>query len=584
MRDPEELLILKTTFRALVGCSVLASSYGRAEQVDIVDAGAIVPFKTYEAENSYFSSSAHIVTLKKQSGRVADSPELEASGKAYVALPAPGDYLEVDVAAQSNGLVLRYMLPDATNGGGIEGSLSLYRNNNFITDITITSRYTWLYGKPGKNGQSNSPKHGQPHVFWDEVRVLLPSDLMPGDKLRITPGKDTKSLGLDLIELEHVPPPNPAPNEDTHISIDSCGASGIDEEDDTEAIATCFAKAAKENKSAWIPAGRYYQSRQLLVDGIKVSGAGMWHSEIISRVNDGSWRGNVGFRIEGSGAVLSDMFISTTALTSRSQKGGKAITGNGVHFLLENLWITHTNVGFWMGGPEGSTIRNNRVRMTYADGINVNRGAKDCVVEHNHVRGTGDDGIAVLSEIGKGDATTTNIKIRSNTVVSPWWGGNIDIAGGSEHVVNNNLLQDTVRSGALIINLPGAYKMRPLRNSMITKNYVVRGGGNLGRQRRGAVWIYTGYSKVQGVTFTHNTIQDAVYSGIHSVGTKNQYIRYSNNLIASPGTHGFLIAPEVNGRGIYNDNTVTDVDKDFARFQDKSGDGYSVEATGNSWQ
>src|SRR5690606_30431052 len=99
-------------------------------------------------------------------------------------------------------------------------------------------------------------------------------------------------------------------------------------------------------------------------------------------------------------------------------------------------------------------IRGCRIYLTYADAINLNHASCDNIVEQNYIRGAGDDGIATLAEL-KDDAPSKNNTFRHNTVIANWWGHNIDVAGGSGHVVEDNLLADNSHSGCFTVNHPG---------------------------------------------------------------------------------------------------------------------------------
>ena len=58
------------------------------------------------------------------------------------------------------------------------------------------------------------------------------------------------------------------------------------------------------------------------------------------------------------------------------------------------------------------------MRGTYADGINIGRGSTGNLIENNHVRGCGDDGIAILSETENGYPPSTGNTARHNTVAA----------------------------------------------------------------------------------------------------------------------------------------------------------------------
>jgi parallel beta-helix repeat protein len=257
----------------------------------------------------------------------------------------------------------------------------------------------------------------------------------------------------------------------------------------------------------------------------------------------------------GEGSAVRDLAIDSAVHSTRGDKGGKPFTGNPANWAVENVWITHTNVGFWMSGASNGVIRGCRVRCTYADGINLNRGASNNLIENCSVRGTGDDGTAILADARDAIISSNNI-VRHNTVTAVWWGANCDIAGGSGQIVEHNYWADNTSKECFTINLPASYPMHPQTGALISHNTIVRGGGYWG-QRRGAMWIYAGSVPISNVSIVDNQILDPVSSGIHLAGNYQQQISVSHNTITNPGTDGIYIESTVQGTGAMSENTIT---------------------------
>ena len=78
--------------------------------------GASVPFLEQEAE-----SAAHTGTVIGPD-RTAYTLPAEASGRSAVQL-APGQYVEFTLPAATNAITVRYSIPDAPSGGGIQAPL-----------------------------------------------------------------------------------------------------------------------------------------------------------------------------------------------------------------------------------------------------------------------------------------------------------------------------------------------------------------------------------------------------------------------------------------------------------------------------
>ena len=540
-----------------------------------IPAGAKVPFITLEAEGQ--ATTGKVVKLQGKPD-TAVSPEMEASGRGYVELEAAGQAGRFPVTAAANTIVIRHCIPDAPNGGGTEATLSLFVNNQFSQTLKLSSRHNWTYGEAGQNGQSDTPGKAA-HVFWEESRYFLTTTLKPGDKidLRKEAGDTAAFYRIDLVELEQAPPPLPAPAAGTFLSVTDFGAEGTDQADDSGAILACIKAAKEQNKIVWIPAGTYHQSKRFDLDGpVTVRGAGMWHTNILGTTLGSDFAGNMGFRLNGDGPKVSDLYLECVAQTKRDKSNGKGFTGAPKNWAVENVWIAHTQTGFWISAAGKGVIRNCRVRFTYADGINLNRGTSDCLVENNHVRGCGDDGLAILSETERKDPPAKSNILRNNTVSAIWWGHNCDLAGGSNHLVEGNLLADNAMMGVFTINMTGAFPNHPLSDSIVRRNALIRGGGNYVKQKRGAAWIFAGSTTVTDVRFEENDIESAMYSAIQITGRSAQKIVFKDNRIVSPGENAIVITAVAKGSGEFTGNVINGLPEGGKEIANSAGDAYTV--------
>jgi hypothetical protein len=78
--------------------------------------GALVPWTTYEAEDMASTGTC------LGPGTKPNTVEWESSGRKCVRLAAAGQYLEFTAKAVANAMVVRYSLPDAPEGGGIDAT------------------------------------------------------------------------------------------------------------------------------------------------------------------------------------------------------------------------------------------------------------------------------------------------------------------------------------------------------------------------------------------------------------------------------------------------------------------------------
>jgi hypothetical protein len=551
-----------------------------------------MPFTTLEAESTG-STTGSVVSMTTLPTSMTWTPEQEASARGYVALTATGQHVEFPNTRAANALVLRHCIPDAPTGGGMTATLSLYVNGVFRQKLTLSSTYNWLYGNgtAGSNGQSNDPAiaGATPHVFWDEERAFITGGLAAGDTLRLQKDADDTAAfyRIDLVDLETAPAPLSPPTAGTYLAITDYGATGADATDDTTAIQACITAAKAQGKIVWMPAGTFYHIAKFTLDGVAVQGAGMWHTSLISTLAGTTFGGNVGFKLAGTGPRVSDLFITSTVTTNRITYGGMGFTNsfnNVFSWRVENVWITHSVVGFWIGGAVNGTVRGCRVRLTYADGINLNNGASGNLVEHNHVRGIGDDGLAILSETALTPTVSSNNTLRFNTVRANWWGHNCDLAGGSGHIIEDNDLADNAQVGVFTINLPSAYPMYAVTSAIIRRNTMLRGGGNAYGQKRGAIWIFPGSTTISGVFIRDNDIRDSIFRGIHLAGTQSQSITFERNVVDRPGENGIQILFGVTGTSAFNSNIVRSLNGGFVPFSNGAvSPGYTVTLSGNSW-
>lgn len=546
--------------------------------------GAAVPFTTYEAEATTNRLRGTRVKMSALPAGDASTPEMEAAGRAYVQLSKPGDYLEIPRARASNTLVIRHCIPDAAAGGGTSATLGFYVNGKRRQSLRLSSRHNWLYGEAGQNGQSNDPKAGQAHVFWDETRFLIPSTVKAGDAIRLQ--KDAADSAafyrIDLVELETAPAALAPPLKGTFLSVADFGARGNDTLDDTGAIKKCIEAAKIARKIVWIPAGNYLQSDKFTLDGVAVRGAGMWRTLLTGTTEGQGWGGAVGFQMNGDGPKVADLAIDSAAHTRRSD-GGKVFSGGPDNWRIENVWVTHSLTGPWLEGRNG-IMCGSRVRSTYADAINLNNGASHNLIENNHIRGCGDDGIAVLSETEFKKPPSTGNQVRFNTVSAIWWGHNGDIAGGSGHVVQDNIFADNARMGVFTLNLPGGFAMLPLSDTLITRNSFVRGGGNFAWQRRGAIWTYADSAAISNVVFRENLILQPIFRGIHLTGGKKQDLTFERNLIEGPGEDAIALSGEIIGSASFKSNAVRNLSAKAKPLANASKPDFVVTQSGNSWQ
>ena len=319
--------------------------------------------------------------------------ETESSCQKCVKLSSTGEYVEFTAGADANALVVRYSLPDAAQGGGTRAGLDLYVNGQKVRALALTSRYSWLYGK---YPFSNQPSDGKPRNFYDEIRVkglaIGRSDVI---RLQRTES-DAAYCIVDLVDLEEVPAPLPAPA--NSLSILGFGADPKGGRDATGALLSCMAEARKQGRAVWVPEGEYRLTGEILVpSSVTIQGAGMWHTTFAGDATlYGQAARRVRFKLAGRDIHLADFSIVGRLNYRNDNEPNDGIVGGGCSdSSISNVWIEHTKVGMWIYNGVNLSIVGCRIRNTIADGVNLCVGTSGTVIENCATRGTGDDCFAI---------------------------------------------------------------------------------------------------------------------------------------------------------------------------------------------
>ena len=370
--------------------------------------GANVPWITYEAENMTISNGAAIIGPPAQissiNATLSDTIPMEASGGKAVELTGTGQYVELTAQAPANSIVVRYCVPDTTNGGGTNYTISLYTNGIFAQKLSVTSQYSWLYGSylSGTPAWTNYPAAGQPRNFFDEVR-LNGLTINAGDTVRIQEDADDTAAFyvIDLIDLENVTPVA-QPQSGTFLLITDYGADPTGVNDSSAALVNCIS-AAGSSKVVWMPAGTYKISEPInLNSSVTIQGAGMWFTTLVgdptvygnpaNTYTYGSSNRRISIYGNSSNIHLSDFAIIGKLNYRNDSDYNDGIVGHyDTGSTISRLWVEHVKTGAWIWNSKGLVIDSCRFRDTIADGCNINYGMQSCIVTNCTARGTGDD-------------------------------------------------------------------------------------------------------------------------------------------------------------------------------------------------
>jgi hypothetical protein len=452
----------------------------------------------------------------------------EASGRQAVKLTAPGQFVEFTLTRPANAITLRYSIPDAASGGGIDAPVALSVRGKKASMLTLTSKYSWLYNQYQFSNDPNAgPLHPdwwiterdawfgtgitipfRPMHFYDEQRVLLGKTYDAGDKVRLSVPAGTTAAWtiIDLVDFETVAPA--IKSAQRSLSVLDFGADPTGVVDSAGAFDAAIAAAKAKGKSVFIPAGTYQVNRHIVVDDVTIKGAGSWwtiikgHEVALAEpAPDNSIHTGVGFYgkyAEDGGS--SNVHLSGFAIEGDVRERIDTDQVNGVGGALsdstvDGLYIHHTKVGLWFDGPmDNLKVSNTIVADVIADGVNFRRGVTNSMVVNSFFRNTGDDAMAMWSHHVSTVAVDENANnvFDHNTVQTPTLANGIAIYGGRNNTVSNNIVADPIREGSGL-HAGQRFNATPFAGFLkFTNNTTIRAGTfelnwNIGL---GAIWLF----------------------------------------------------------------------------------------------
>ncbi len=569
--------------------------------------GATTPFVSYEAEAGLLGGGATIYYLTNAPTTPFSSPEQEASGRAFVALTNPGQFVQWtnNTGGNITAINLRSCIPDAQAGGGITNTIDLYINGVFRQAFGVNSFQNYCYEGTNYNGQSDkNPEDGDIRDFWNDTHALITgAAVAPGSTIRFQMDSSNTAAFyyIDVVDLEN--PPGAFGQPANSLSVTSYGAIPNNPTfDNTSAMNNCFRNAQSQGKIAWIPAGIFYinaDSGGLSATGVTIAGAGPWYTTIYRFTPANNTQG-VANIIDAVSCTLSNVLLDCNSWSRDGANNNGAVDFSGTNWVVNNVWIQHVTSSFWCAGVNG-IAENCRTLSTWADGGNFNNVQSDngigtdLVYSNNFVRGTGDDAMAINSVHENIFGTTTNfytimshITYVNNTAIEAWGGKGMGIYGGTNDLVANNLLEDTARYlglGAMRFGVNGS----DLLSARVVGNMILRCGGNGYSQQQQGLMIGNGgdsqgVGTVENVYVVSNTIADSLYDAVGFSTSTNVVLEY--NTIISPGMNGIVpgapdLGSTVAGFAVMNFNTLTGLSSGYSGFVNTTGN-YFIGGIGNS--
>ncbi|MDQ8204152.1 glycosyl hydrolase family 28-related protein [Pelagicoccus sp. SDUM812003] len=539
--------------------------------------GAELPWVSYEAESMVTNGAIFGPNYQPH------TIETESSAQRYVELQEAGDYVEFEATIEAQGVVLRFSLPDAPEGGGLESEVELHVNGRSVRDLSLSSRNSWLYGV---YPFSNDPEKGKPRNAYDEMRVKG-LDIKIGDTVRIQKSiSDGVPCIVDIVDLEPVPAPLPKP--DGAISVRAFGAKGDGVTDDTQALLDCLQEARSVGASVFVPEGDFKITRDIvLTDGDRIQGSGMWHTTFVGDKDLYSQADRrVRFKLTGENCQLADFAIVGELNYRNDQEANDGVIGSGCSdATIERIWIEHTKVGVWVYNGRGVAIEGCRFRNLLADGTNFCVGTTDSVVDNCSARGTGDDCYAIWPaafDQGYVDDCVVpgNNVIRRSTGQLTFLANGASVYGGANNRVENCRFVDIGTGCGILISttFPTSDPERGIDNNfsgttLVEGNELLRCGGyDHGWAWRGSFQICMDRKRISGLAIRDMVIRDSISEGFTIVApgaekgegtlsdTSLKSVRIFNSGIRVDGAADLFIRSDAQGDLIIRDSRIEDIE------------------------
>lgn len=409
-----------------------------------VGRGAIMPYTRIEAESAAVATNG---TRLAPNYKLSDYAG-EASGRSAVLLDAVGEYVEFTLPAAANAIVVRNAIPNSADGAGIDATLSVYAAGSDKGNLTVSSKYSYVYASPttlGNLGYSNTPS-GTPYWLYEEANMLLDQVYPAGTKLRLQKDSgDVQWVYIDFLEIENVAPP--ASNPDPARYVEVSATKNID-------AALQEFRADTNKLGIFIPAGTWPINSKIFVYGraTQIIGAGPWYTKLLAPQDQTNT--DVGFNIASTanGSLVKNFSVWGN-YRYRVDGPGKFIDGNGMqNVTVDNVWAEHFICFYWGVGSSNNTFKNLRIRDTFADGINMTNGSNNNLITNSEARGTGDDAFALFSAVDAGGSYNVGNTYSNLTAILVRRAAAFAVYGGSGNLYKNLYGADTLTYPGITIS------------------------------------------------------------------------------------------------------------------------------------
>ncbi len=557
----------------------------------------------YEAEPDSCTTNSDDNFLLKSFNQA--NIESEASNQTAIKLADIGDYVEWRTDADANGVVIRFSIPDNTEGTGTKATISLYADGIFQQKINLNSYWGWQYFTGSENVAYNYPKNGANiiRMRFDETHVLLNNTIPAEAILTLKIDNDdvyTDHIIIDFVELENVAPAFVP--DDTYIIFEGDKDTEDDVIYDNEGriMASTLNNfiATNGGNKIFIPAGIYNIPERLYINytNTTLQGAGMWYTELyfsapLTQVGSDRIYSKRGIESTNNNNINIDGFYLNTINNIRyyernsGKQVGKGLNGSfGSNSVITNLWIEHFECGAWLEGTQNLQIAHSRFRNNYADGINLCAGASNNRVQYCNFRNNGDDDMASWS---RSNRECFNNLYQYCTSENCWRAAGIGFFGGKQNKAYQCVVKDAVETG---LRVDATFDGAPFSSEGFTEFFEISvycGGTNknIWNAKYGAITISMEGAKynLKNISFKNIDLieskQNAIY--LHNLGSTSSRTMYvcmeninidgtkatgtgeGNGILAAYGVKGYLIYKNIEFKNINGKNITNNAGKNL---------------------
>lgn len=240
-------------------------------------------------------------------------------------------------------------------------------NDSFQARLSLSSDFLYVRGWDIPSYRTNAG--GERHLFFDEVQYPFPFvadklKIEKGDIVRLELSEDggpNSKVVLDVADLELVGAPVLPVSDNMLDFARDCGGSPSQDQHFfgptlASSLQSCLDRAHAENRKAvYLPLGSYdfgALPSSINNPGVALIGAGKWHTVLRFSGEQKVAALNCGSLSQPSGCVFRDFAVFGGARDRNDFEANAAFgyQGAGVGTVIEDVWMEHWKVGFWVVG------------------------------------------------------------------------------------------------------------------------------------------------------------------------------------------------------------------------------------------